>query len=251
MYFGSQPIYGAFEPEYLTGNGVTTTFTLMRVYHQTANIDVTISGILQHPDTYSVTGNQIVFTEAPVSAFPGDPVQNICIRPKAGSHISQTFSLPVDIVRQSDLVPYALSSALADYALSSTLANYALSSTLTGYASKSSQNIFTKSQVVTPVALVDGANISTDASLSNFFTVTIAGNRTLDNPTNLVNGALLQYRIKQDATGSRTMSFGSKFKFPSGIAPTLTSNANAVDFLSCVYDGNLDILICNLIKDIR
>lgn len=95
---------------------------------------------------------------------------------------------------------------------------------------------FGAAQGVVPVALTDGASISTDASLSNIFTVTLAGNRTLANPTNLVAGHVYTWIITQDATGSRTLGFGSFFKFLGAAAPILTTTANAVDIITGIAD---------------
>ena len=94
-------------------------------------------------------------------------------------------------------------------------------------------NTFNKGQAVAPFALTDGATIAVDASQSNIFTVTLGGNRTLANPTNLVAGQTLIFYFTQDATGSRTLAYGTDFKFPGGVAPTLTTAANATDALSC------------------
>jgi hypothetical protein len=96
-----------------------------------------------------------------------------------------------------------------------------------------------------PLALLDGATISVNASLANTFRLTLAGNRTLANPTNLSAGQHLFFRIKQDATGSRTLAFGSKYKFPGGAA-VLSTAANALDVISCQYDQNDDTLVCVL-----
>lgn len=112
-------------------------------------------------------------------------------------------------------------------------------------------NVFTKNQSVTPVVLTDGATISVDAALSNNFRVTLAGNRTLANPTNLTDGMVLNFKIKQDGTGSRTLAYGSKYKWSGGTAPVLSTAAAAVDFISAYYDGADDILICNMVKDAR
>ena len=111
-------------------------------------------------------------------------------------------------------------------------------------------NLFTKAQTVTPVVLTDAANVATDASLSNHFTLTLGGNRTLDNPTNLQNGVVLNWKIKQDGTGSRTLAYGSKFKWPSGTAPVLTTTASATDYLSGHYFSDVDILVCSMLKGI-
>lgn len=106
-------------------------------------------------------------------------------------------------------------------------------------------NVFTKNQCVTPVALTDGANIAVDASLSNNFYVTLGGNRTLDNPSNLTSGMVLNFTIDQDGTGTRTLAYGNLYKFPGG-TPALSTAINAKDFISCYYDGT--ILRCNLVK---
>lgn len=78
-------------------------------------------------------------------------------------------------------------------------------------------------------ALTDGATITPDFSVGNNFSVTLAGNRTLANPTNLTAGQSGIIFVSQDATGSRTLSYGSSWKFPGGTAPTLTTTASAVD----------------------
>lgn len=90
---------------------------------------------------------------------------------------------------------------------------------------------FTAAQGITPVALTDGANIATNAALGNIFTVTLGGNRTLDNPTNLVAGRTYAWIVTQDGTGGRTLAYGSFFDFPGGTAPTLSTGAADVDLI--------------------
>lgn len=103
----------------------------------------------------------------------------------------------------------------------------------------------------TRVNLIDGATVNVDASLGGNFKVTLAGNRTLANPTNLSDGQIINFRLKQDGTGSRTLAYGSKYKFPSGVAPVLTTTAGAVDFMSCQYDAEDDTLVCVMNRDFR
>lgn len=98
-----------------------------------------------------------------------------------------------------------------------------------------------------PIALADGATISVNAGLGDTFRVTLGGNRTLANPTNLTDGQRLYFRIKQDGTGSRTLTFGSKYKFP-GASKTLTTTAGALDVVECQYDAADDTLACVLTK---
>lgn len=88
-----------------------------------------------------------------------------------------------------------------------------------------------KSDVVT---LTDGATITPDMKDGNFFTVTLAGNRTLANPDNLAAGQSGCFFIVQDGTGSRTLSYGGQYDFAGGTAPTLTTTASAVDRIDYV-----------------
>ena len=110
-------------------------------------------------------------------------------------------------------------------------------------------NTFSATQSGSITALSDGANISVNLAANNHFSVTLAGNRTLDNPTNIVAGTSGSFFITQDGTGSRTLSYGSQYDFAGGTAPTLTTTAAAVDridyiartttSLHCVFTGNL------------
>jgi hypothetical protein len=94
-----------------------------------------------------------------------------------------------------------------------------------GGVSLGTVNTFTKAQGSTPVALTDGATINTDASLSNTFTATLGGNRTLANPTNLEVGFVYNWHVTQDGTGSRTLSYGSLFDWGTNGVPTLSTTA--------------------------
>lgn len=81
------------------------------------------------------------------------------------------------------------------------------------------------------VTLTDSATIAVDMSTFINAVVTLAGNRTLGNPTNEKVGQQGYIRVVQDATGSRTLSFGTDYEFAGGTAPTLTTTANAEDLL--------------------
>jgi hypothetical protein len=97
---------------------------------------------------------------------------------------------------------------------------------------------FSKAQRGTVVALTDGSTITPDFSAGNNFSVTLGGNRTLANPTNLTAGQHGVIVITQDGTGSRTLAYGSNFKFPAGVAPTLTTTASAVDVLAYYVESS-------------
>jgi hypothetical protein len=100
---------------------------------------------------------------------------------------------------------------------------------------------FTAAQRGTISTLTDGATITPDFATANNFTVTLAGNRTIDNPSNLTAGQSGSIFIVQDGTGSRTASWGSYWDFAAGTAPTLTTDANAVDRVDYVVRSSTSI----------
>jgi hypothetical protein len=84
--------------------------------------------------------------------------------------------------------------------------------------------------------LSDAATISWDTSLGQVATVTLGGNRTMAAPTNIKIGTYILHVI-QDGSGNRTLSWNSVFKWPAGVAPTLTTTASRRDLFSFVCDG--------------
>lgn len=114
-------------------------------------------------------------------------------------------------------------------------------STVTGLGETTSTDQLEGRYAVEVATLTDGANISVDLGANQNFTVTLAGNRTLDNPTNIVVGQTGSIFIVQDATGSRTLSFGSYYDFAGGTAPTLTTTAAAVDRIDYIVRSSTSI----------
>lgn len=89
--------------------------------------------------------------------------------------------------------------------------------------------------------LTDAATIAVPAQITSDFRVTLAGNRTLGNPTGMQDGQVFSIRIQQDGTGGRTLAFSSKWKLI-GTAPTLSTAASARWYLSGQYDSTDDTI---------
>lgn len=100
---------------------------------------------------------------------------------------------------------------------------------------------FTAGQRGEITTLTDGANISINFADSNHFTVTLAGNRTLDNPSNIVAGQSGSIFVVQDGTGSRTLAYGSYYDFAGGTAPTLSTAASSVDRIDYIVRSSTSI----------
>lgn len=129
-------------------------------------------------------------------------------------------------------LPYALSNGTTADA-SQVMANFnSVQNCANGAVQLNGVNAWSAGQSSTPVALTFGSTITPNFSSGNIFTVTLTGNATLANPSNLIAGQCGQIFITQDSTGSRTLAYGSVWNFPGGTTPTLTTTAGATDILS-------------------
>ena len=96
---------------------------------------------------------------------------------------------------------------------------------------------FTAAQRGTITTLTDAATVTPDFAVTNNYKIELGGNRTLANPTNLTAGQSGVIVVSQDSTGSRTLAFGSYWKFAGGTAPTLTTTASASDVIVYFVDS--------------
>ena len=199
-----------------SGNGSTVAFTLSGDAGNEQNTQVFISGVYQQKSTYSLSGTTLTFSTAP---------------PTGTSNIEVVWTAPLAIGVPSDGV---VTPAKLDRA----------------YAELGAAQSFTKAQRGAVVPLTDGTSIATDLSLGNNFSVTLGGNRTLANPSNITAGQGGVITITQDGTGSRTLAYGSYWKFPAGTAPTLTTTASAVDVLVYYVESSTRIT-ARLIGDVK
>jgi hypothetical protein len=67
-------------------------------------------------------------------------------------------------------------------------------------------------------------------------TITLTGACSLT-ISGLTAGGTYNLIVKQDATGSRIVTWVTAVKWSAGAAPTLSTAANAIDIVSLIYDG--------------
>lgn len=85
-----------------------------------------------------------------------------------------------------------------------------------------------------------------DFSENNNFDVTLEGNSTLAPSVSPSGGQSGAIYIRQDGTGSRTLSYSGGFSFSNGSAPTLTMTASGVDLLA-YYSPESSTIVATLI----
>lgn len=90
-----------------------------------------------------------------------------------------------------------------------------------------------------PQVITDAATQTFDMSSGGFYSWTMGANRTMSAPTNMAAGQLIFLEIKQDATGSRIMTWPSTFSWAAGTAPTLTTTAAAIDCILGFWNPTL------------
>ena len=64
-YIGNQPYQVAFVSDLFNGTGSLTTFSMAVAPANPASVLVIVSGVVQSPDTYSVSGTTLTFSAAP------------------------------------------------------------------------------------------------------------------------------------------------------------------------------------------
>ena len=187
------------------------------------------------------TLDSTAITFANIVPGSGGTVTNIATAGLAsGGAITSTGTITVSINGQSGLSASPVAAAeFAIYDASATAHKKITTTELFGSdVLTATAREYTKTQNFNMTTLSDGANISWDLSQNQVATVTLAGNRTLDAPSNQAAGATYILIVKQDGTGSRTLNTSaSAYKFPGGTEPTLSTAASAVDILTLVSDG--------------
>jgi hypothetical protein len=116
------------------------------------------------------------------------------------------------------------------------LGNVTNESKATMFTSPTFTGTMTDQTITLSQTLTDGVTISWNTDLGRIATVTLGGNRTMAAPTNLKAGTYILYVI-QDATGSRTLTWNSVFKWTAAVAPVLTTTAARRDIMTFVSDG--------------
>lgn len=99
-----------------------------------------------------------------------------------------------------------------------------------------------------PSSVPYAATITLDLATGiNFSIGALTGPLTLANPANRKLGQAGMVILRQDATGSRAITFGSHWKFPNSASKTLSTNANSLDVLFYQVISATEI-VCSLQK---
>lgn len=130
-YIGNQPTTVAFVTDTFSGNGSTVAFTMSQAPATTTSIIVSITGVLQDPSTYAVSGTTLTFSAAPPSGtsnisvrFLGIPASGVTttayrtVTEFTATAGQTTFSVPSYTVGYIDVYRNGVMLGSADYTAS-------------------------------------------------------------------------------------------------------------------------------------
>jgi len=185
----------------------------------TANLGTNLNGLTANVQT-QLNAKQAALGYSPVSKL-GDSMSGAL---QVGAAITSTGTVTAATLNATGLTA---SRALAVDA-SKNLVSSSVTDSELGYLSGATSNI--QSQLNLKASgtfdgfstLTDAATIAVDGSLGRIYKVTLGGDRTMGNPTNLVTGRMYTFVVGQDATGGRILSWGTSYK---GTIPAVGSSS--------------------------
>ena len=219
--------------------GSSTTVTLSTAPATENAIIVTMDGVTQHHDTYSVSGTTLTFDATIPSGITNIEVQyyikailttvadgSVTSGKLAGGAVTSA-KLDTDAVTTVKVAD----SAITYNKLDANTAHYDRVTTV-----YTQQHQYQKT-VLTPSGNVYSWNLNTPVVRVNL----TANNfdYTVSNPTNKVDGGtyLMMINVANTAGTNTTISWGNNYCFTGNTYPTITANTNATDIVSFVCDG--------------
>ena len=109
-------------------------------------------------------------------------------------------------------------------------------------------NTWERAQSPTKLTLTDAATIDWDIEAGQSAEVTITANRAMGLPTNMTDSTAVLLVVKQDASGSRLLSYDAAFDFGDDGSPTLSTGANKVDVLTFMTVGTANLRFLGIKK---
>lgn len=235
-YIGAQPTTAAFITDTFNGTGSATAFTLSAAPANTNSIIVAVSGVLQDPSTYSVSGTTLTFSAAPPSAtgnisvrFLGIPASDVTttayrtVTEFTATAGQTTFSVPSYTVGYIDVYRNGAKLGAADFT--------ATNGTTVVLASGASSGDFiqTVSFYVSSVlnAIPATAGAVTDAYITSMAGSKLTGTQVIPKAT-LPTGSVLQVVSANNSTNSSTT--GGTY-VASGITASITPTSSSSKIL--------------------
>lgn len=175
----------------------------------------------------------------------------ITVKTSAGTGVAIPANKPMWVYCDGTNVLGITNASTADNAtnVTSTLNGVAIAN----FANRAVANAWNAGQAATMVSLTDAANVTISLDDANKFrlltTAGVGATRQLNNPSTTKSGISFEILVVQDGAGSRALTYGTKYRFPGGVTPTLTTTANRGDLLCFSYDITSDKYLGSIIQN--
>jgi hypothetical protein len=244
-YIGNQPFTAAFLVDTFSGTGSQTAFTMTVAPANTSSILVSITGVVQDPSTYSVSGTTLTFSAAPPSGTSNISVRYLGI-PASGvtttayrtvtnftATAGQTsFSVPSYTVGYIDVYRNGVRLVSTDYTATTGTTVVLANACTVGDA------VVTESFYVSSVL---NAIPATAGSVSDSYIVSMAGSKLTGTQVipkaTLPTGSILQV---QSATTNASINTSSTTYQLTGLTLTITPVSSSSKFLLMLSGGMVD-----------
>ena len=259
-YIGNTPFTAAFLTDTFSGNGSTVAFTMTVAPANTSSIIVAITGVLQDPSTYSVSGTTLTFSAAPPSGTSNISVRYLGI-PASGvtttayrtvtnftATAGQTsFSVPSYTVGYIDVYRNGVRLVSTDYTATTG------TTVVLNNACTVGDSVVTESFLVSSVlnAIPATAGSVSDSYIVDVSASKLTGSRTIPKGT-MPAGAVLQV-VSVNAVGT-TSSASSTYADISGLSASITPSSSTskvlviVDVTGCKKETNNTYLALKLLR---
>ena len=260
-FIGNTPISVAFLTDTFSGNGSTTAFTMTVAPANTSSILVAVTGVVQDPSTYSVSGTTLTFSGAPPSGTSNISVRYLGI-PASGvtttayrtvtdttATASQTsFTIPSYTVGYVDVFRNGVRLAAADFTATTGTTVVLVNACTVG------DTVTTESFYVSSVlnAIPATAGSVSDSYIVGVSASKLTGSRTIPKGTMPAGSVLQVVSVNKTDTFSSATTGAFTDITTFSIAITPTSSSSKILVLYSVEMGashTADLVVLRLMRD--
>ena len=217
-----------------TITGLPTTPSATTEATSKAYVDAQVAGVVDSAPATLDTLNELAAALNDDANFATTTTNSIATKlPLAGGTMTGAIAMGTNKITGAGNPTAAQDVATKNYVDTNTLSSSDIGSTVQAHDADTAKTdvaqTFTAAQRGEITTLTSATTITPNFADSNNFTVTLGHNATIANPTNLTAGQSGSIFLVQDGTGSRTAAWGDYWDWAGDTAPTLTTDANAVD----------------------
>ena len=210
-YIGNQPTSVAFLTDQFSGNASTTVFTMSVAPATTSSILVAVTGVVQDPSTYAVSGTTLTFSGAPPTGTGNISVRYLGI--PASGVVTTVYRTLTEFTATAGQTSFSIPSYTVGFI------NVYRNGVLLGSADYTAT---TGTTVVLAVGVLVGDLVTTESFYVSSVLNAIPATAGAVNSTYIANGAVGSTQIATGAVGTTQIASSVTLTTPTLTTPTMT-----------------------------